>query len=87
MRIRPARIILSMDRDRQYTPFRQAYAQAIEAYQEAVNISRNTEDVTYFFAAAYEESELYELSRQQCLEVLERNRKSFEANFRLAPSS
>lgn len=62
----------------------QQYAQAIEAYQEAVNRNSRTDEAHLRLACVYERSELYELARQAYDRVLKRNRRSFEANFGLA---
>lgn len=60
------------------------YAPAIESYQEAVLLIPRTEAAHLGLAAAYEQSELFELARQEYLGILKRDSGSFEANFGLA---
>ncbi len=60
------------------------FAPAIDCYQNAVAASPRSDGAHLRLAAVYEQSELYELSRQEYLVVLSRNRKSFDANFGLA---
>jgi len=62
----------------------QQYAQAIEFYQEAVNLIARSDSAHLRLAKAYEQSELYELARQEYSGVLKKDKKSFEANFGLA---
>lgn len=60
------------------------YAEAIDAYKEAVSINKLKEDARLKLAAAYEKSELFELSRQEYLNIIKFNSKSFNANYALA---
>lgn len=60
------------------------YAEAIEAYKEAVNINKYTEDARLKLASAYEKSELFELARQEYIDIIKINNRSFNANYALA---
>lgn len=60
------------------------YARAIETYQEAAQLLPRLEKAHLRLAAVYEASDLTELARQEYLTVLSRDRRSYEAYFRLA---
>lgn len=59
------------------------YASAIEYYQEAANLLPKLDKAHLCLANVYEQSELNELSSQEYLYVLKRNKKCFEANYNL----
>lgn len=60
------------------------YTLAIEAYQEAAALDPRADAAHLKLARTYEQSELYELARQEYVGVSLRSKKSFEANFGLA---
>lgn len=60
------------------------YAQAIEAYKQAVELSPRSEDARMKLASAYEQSELVELARQEYEKILKNDPRSFNAHYALA---
>jgi tetratricopeptide (TPR) repeat protein len=63
---------------------RGAFEKAIDFYQEAVALYPGRETARLSLGKAYEQSELFELAREEYRTVLKKNRKSYEANFLLA---
>jgi tetratricopeptide (TPR) repeat protein len=59
------------------------YAQGIENYKRAIELFPEQSIAHLELADAYIQSELYELAKEQYLEVLRYDRKSFDANFLL----
>ncbi len=59
------------------------YARAIEYFREGEQLMPGEEGPRLSLGSVYEESELYELARQKYQEILDRDRRSYEANYRL----
>ncbi|MCB4792680.1 MAG: tetratricopeptide repeat protein [Elusimicrobia bacterium] len=60
------------------------YADAIESYKEAIEIKPKREEGRLCLANVYKLSDLNDLAQMQYIEILNKNRRSFDANFGLA---